>query len=91
MKPLYKNNKATIEGSKIDGKASQFGLHHWKNEPTHPSRNISSCIASIFTSQPNLVMESGVHYSLNENCHHLITYANFILNIYYPSPYEREV
>ena len=36
-------------------------------------------------------MESGVHSSLHENCHHQITFAKFNLKIYYPPPYEREV
>ena len=36
-------------------------------------------------------MESGVHSSLHENCHHQITYAKFNLKIYYLLPYEREV
>ena len=45
----------------------------------------------IFTSQPNLIMESGVHSLLHENCHHQITYAKFNLKIYYPPPHKREV
>ena len=36
-------------------------------------------------------MESGVHSSLHENCHHQIIYAKFNLKIYYPPPYEREI
>ena len=36
-------------------------------------------------------MESGVHSSLHENCHHQITYAKFNLKIYYPPPHKREV
>ena len=87
----YKNNKTTNECSKFDGIASQFGLHQLINEPTHLTRNASSSIDLIFTSQPNLVMESDVHSSLHENCHHQITFAKFNLNIYYPPPYEREV
>ena len=31
-----------------------------------------------------------MHSSLQPNCHHQITYANFNLKIYYPPPYERE-
>ena len=81
----------TYERSKIDGIASQFGLHQLINKPTHLTRNTSSCIDLIFTSHPNLVMESGVHSSLHENCHHQITYEKFNLKIYYPPPYEREV
>ena len=36
-------------------------------------------------------MESGVHSSLHEKCHHQITYAKLNLKIYYPPPYEQEV
>ena len=44
----------------------------------------------IFTSQPKLVRESGVHSS-NQNRHHQITYAKLNLKIFYPPPYEREI
>ena len=36
-------------------------------------------------------MESGVDFSLHENCHHKIIYAKFNLIIYYPPPYEGEI
>ena len=52
---------------------------------------IVSFINSLFCSQPNLVIESGIHPSLYPNCHHQIIYAKFELKIYYPPPYEREV
>ena len=45
----------------------------------------------MFTDQPNLVIDSGVHPSLHPNCHHQIIYANFDLKIIYPPPYERHV
>ena len=44
----------------------------------------------IFTSQPNLVMNSGVH-SRHPNCHHPIIHAKFNWEIFYPPPYERAV
>ena len=53
--------------------------------------NSSFCIDLIFTSQPNLITESGVHPSLHPNCHHQVIYAKFNLKVYYPPPYEREV
>ena len=87
----FKGDKATYEGSKIDGITSTFGLQEIINEPTHIIGDSSSCIDLIFTSQPNLVMESGVRSSLQPNCHHQITYAKFNLKIYYPPPYEREI
>ena len=61
------------------------------NEPTYLTSNSSSCIDLMFTSQPNLVMESGVHSSLHPNCHHQIVFAKINLKIYYPPPYERQI
>ena len=45
----------------------------------------------IFTSQSNLVMESGVYSSLHPICHHQIVFAKINLKVYYPLPYEREI
>ena len=88
---LWYNNVTTYEGSKTDGVTSQFGLQQIIKEPTHFIGDSSSCIDLIFTTQPNLVMESGVHSSLHANYHHHITFAKFNLKIHYPPPYEREV
>ena len=86
-----KSEKTSYEGSKIEGITSQFGLQQLINEPIHHTRNSYSCIDLIFALQPNLVMESGVHSSLHETCHHQIIYAKFNLKIYYPPPNEREI
>ena len=50
----------------------------------HVLENCSSCIDLIFTSQPNLVVDSSVHPSLHPNCHHQIAYAKFNLKIHFP-------
>ena len=59
-------------------------------EPTH-ILNTSSCIDLIFTSLPNLIIDSGVHSCLQPNCHHQIVYAKFNFEVIYPPPYLREV
>ena len=87
----YNSDITTYEGSKTDGVTSQFGLEQIIKEPTHIIGDSSLCIDLIFTTQPNLVMESGVHSSLHSNCHHHITFAKFNLKIDYPPPYEWEV
>ena len=61
------------------------------NNPTHISDTYSSCIDLIFTSQPNLVVESGVHPSLHPNCHHQIIFAKFYSKIHYPPLFYRQV
>ena len=85
-----KSGKTSYERSKIEGTTSKFGLQQLIKEPTHHTRNLLSCTEFIFGSEPNLVMESGVHYLLHENSHHQIIYAKFNLKAYYPSPYEGE-
>ena len=42
-------------------------------------------------SQPNLVMDLGVHSSLHENWHHQLIHAKFHLKVRYPPPSEREI
>ena len=89
--PWFKSDNTTYEGSKIDGVTSTFGLQQIINELTLVNGVSSSCIDLMFTSQPNLVMGSGVHSSLHPNCHHQITFAKFSLKICYPPSYEREI
>ena len=75
----------------IEFVTSQYGLHQIINEPPHVLENSSSCIDLIFTSQSNLVVDSGLHPSLHPNCHHQIAYAKFNLKIHIPPPYEQGI
>ena len=87
----YQNDLTTFERCKIDIAASQFGLSQIIKEPTHILTNSASCIYLIFTSQPNLVMHSGVQPSLHPNCYHQVIFAKFNLFIFYPPPCKRLV
>ena len=79
------------EGLDLSELSSHHNLHQLINTPTHILPNSESCIDLLFTSQPNLISESGVHASLFPRCHHQIIYANINLKIYYPPPYEKLV
>ena len=68
-------NKTTPEGAKIDNLISQYELTQLLKEPTHISDNYRSCIDLIFTSQPNFVVDFGIHPSLHENYHHQIVFT----------------
>ena len=69
--------------------SSSVGFTQLINEPTHIQSSSSSCIDLIFTDQPNLSVNCGVHASLHPNCHHQIVYSRFNLGIYYSPPYQR--
>ena len=51
----------SLKGSKIYTITSSYGLNQLIQEPTHILNLSSSCTELIFTSQPSLVMESGIH------------------------------
>ena len=85
----YSNNSTDIEGLQTDILTSTFGFHEIVNKATHILNKSSSCIDLIFTSQPNLALESGVHSSLHANFQHQIIYVTFNLNVIYSPPYER--
>ena len=78
----------TIEELKLFSLTSSNEFSQLINEPTHIQTGSSSCIFLIFTNQPNLLVNSGVHASLHLNCHHQIIHSSFNLNIFYTPPYQ---
>ena len=89
--PSSRRDNNTSQGKAFENVTSQFEFHEAIKAPTHISDNSSSCIDLLFASQPNVIVESGVHPSLPPNCHHRIIYAKFNLQIYYPPQYDRKV
>ena len=74
-----------MDGDPIENLIFQFGLHQVIKELPHIlDTSSSSCTDLIFMSQPNLIIESGVHSSLHSNCHHQIIFAKFNIEILYP-------
>ena len=76
----------------LDAVSSSSGFSQLINEPTNLEPNKrATCIDLIFSSQPNLVSNSGVHPSLYRTCHHQIVFAKIDMKVYLPPPYDREV
>ena len=87
-KSWWPGDLTTIGGTRLGYLVSTHGFRQLITEPTHILRNLPSHIDLIFTDQPSLVDDSGVHPTLHENCCHQITYCKFNLKIEYPPPYE---
>ena len=68
----WANDSTTFEGTSLYSLTSSNSFCQLINEPTHIQRNSSSCIDLIFTDQPSLAVNSGVHASLHRNCHQQI-------------------
>ena len=73
---------STTDGSKLFSLTSSNGFSQLIKEPKHIQTSSSSCTDLIFTDQPNLSVNSGVHASLHPNCHHQIVHSSFNLNIF---------
>ena len=72
----------TTKKSKLFLLTSSNELSQLIAAPTHVQTSSSSWINLIFTDQPNLSVNSGVHASLlSSNCHYQIALSSFNLNI----------
>ena len=81
----WENDIENNEGKLFKPLVSDNGLHQLTSEPTHLIGDSKSCIDLIFTDQPNLIIESGVHPSLHEQCHHQILHGKLsVSNIALP-------
>ena len=69
-KVWFDQENTTTEGTIINDLMTQYGLAQIIHEPALLLDCSHSCIDLIFTSQNNLVTNSGVHSSLHSNCHH---------------------
>ena len=87
----WENDIENNEGKLFEPVTSDLGLHQMISEPTHLMGDSKSCIDLILTDQPNLIIESGVHQSLHEHCHHQIVHGKLsVSNIALPS-YTRKI
>ena len=87
----WKEDKTTTEGTHLEALTSLHNFDQLISEPIHILSNSSLCIDLIFTSQPNLVVNCGTHFTLNSKCHHQILHCKLNLSIKYPTPYEQLV
>ena len=81
----------TSEGAHLDSFMNLYDLNQLITEPIHILEHSSSCIDLIFTSQPNLTRNSGIHPTLHPKCHHQIIYSKLNLKIEYTPPYTRKI
>ena len=87
----WQNDSENNEGRLFEPITADLGLHQLISEPTHLMGDSKSCIDLIFTDQPNLVVDTGVHPSLHEQFHHQIVYGKLSVSNIAPFPYNRRI
>ena len=85
----WQGDTQTSEGSRIDYLTTSYGFQQLISEPTYILKNSSTCIDLVFTGQPNLISDSGIHPSLHLNCQYNINICKINLKITYPPPSRR--
>ena len=72
---------------------AQFSNTHSQliDQTTHITKESSSCIDLIFTSNPSFISASGVELSLYEKFDHNLIYRKINFNVPLPPPYLREL
>ena len=87
----WENDIENSEGKLFEQITADNGLHQLISEPTHIVGSSKSCIDLIFTDQPNLIVDTGVHPSLHDQCHHQIIYGKLSVSNISQPPYVRRV
>ena len=90
-KPWSVNDTTAEDSTILKTVTSLYEMKQLISAPTHILQHSSSCFDFVFVNQPNLVIDSGIHPSLHQNCHHQIIFCKLNLKIEYPPPYAREV
>ena len=84
-------DKENNEGHEISFLTSSASYSQLIDQPTHITKECSSCVDLIFTSNPSAISALGVELSLYEKCHHNLIYEKRNFNVPLPLPYIREV
>ena len=85
----WEGDPDNYQGLDLEEIFTHYGLQQIINSPTHILPNSASCIDLLFSSQPNLITDSGVHASLFPRCHHQIIFAKINFKIFFQPSYER--
>ena len=87
----WENGLENDVGKLFEPFTAEVGLKQLISQPTHIIGNSQSCIDLIFTDQPDLYIESGVHGSLHKQCHHQIIYGKIAIDNLRSPPYKRRI
>ena len=87
----WEGDNENEEGRQFEQLTSDLGLYQLITGPTHIVGQSKSCIDLILTDQPNLFIETGIHPSRHEQCHHQIIHGKLSIKNPAPPPYTRKL
>ena len=72
-------DKENAEGGEINSLTSACSYSQIINQPTHITKESSSCIDLVFTTSPSLISNTGVDLSLFDKYYHSLIYGILII------------
>ena len=78
-------------GKELDTITSTAGYSQIIDKPSNFTNNSSSCIDLIFTSNPSIIVNSGIEKSLCTRCHHDIIYGKINFRVPLPPSHFRTI
>ena len=73
----WNGDSTNLQGTDVAELGAQYSLNQIIDGPTNILPNSESCIDLIFTTETNLVTDSGVLSSLFPTCHHQLIFVSF--------------
>ena len=74
-KQFWSDDFDSPKGVALDELIESNNLTQLIDQPTNFEPRGKSCVALIITDQPNLLVDYGIHSSLDNNCHHRIIHG----------------
>ena len=87
----YFFNTSDNIGKRLDTITSTAGHGEITDKPSHFRNNSFSCIGPIFTSHPNIIVDSDIENSICSNCHHDIIYGKINFRVPLPPQHFRTI
>ena len=87
----WANDDENNEGNFFEPLTADLWLHQLISEPNHLMGDSKSCIDLLFTDQSNIVIDSEVHASLYEQCHHQIVDGKLSVSSIALPPHKRRI
>ena len=87
----WHNDITNSAGQEIDSLTLSAGFKQIVDNPTHVVNNSISCIALLFCTKQNAILNYGVGVSIYDKCHHNIIFCKINIRVSLPPVYIHEV
>ena len=90
-KQFWSDDFDSPKGVALDELIESNNLTQLIDQPTNFEPRGKSCVALIIADQPNLLVDYGIHSSLDNNCHHRIIHGKNNISVSSPPHYKRQI